>query len=189
MSFRGSVWHIDKQIQGVRVCKSLDTPHLEIAIQRFNEIVAARSWIEASKSWRENVAAMEADKTSWIYVTHDRLKKRGKASKKGCSITVSELSLILVRADGRCEVTGIPFSNDVPTGAKIAPFYMSVDRIRNDRGYHFDNCRVVCLAVNLAMRDWGHGVMVTIAEAMMYQHLKSKFGIVPQTGPAKRDKG
>lgn len=84
-------------------------------------------------------------------------------------------------------MTGIPFSDQVPAGAKIAPFHTSVDRIDCAKGYHFDNCRVVCLAVNPAMRDWGEQVMVTIAEAMMYQHLKSKFEIVAQMGRAKSD--
>lgn len=79
LKFRGSSWHVDKQVRGVRVCKALDTPDLGVAIQRLNEIVAAREWIAASDDWREKVKRMEADQTSWIHVTCDRLRKRGRA--------------------------------------------------------------------------------------------------------------
>ncbi len=112
------------------------------------------------------------DQGSWLHDTIKRIKRRQNSTTKGCTLLPADLAVMLLRSNGKCEVTGIPFSDEVPTGSRISPFKESVDRIDSSKGYHATNCRVVCLAVNLAMRDWGEAVMITIGKAMLLQELQ-----------------
>ena len=57
---------------------------------------------------------------------------------------------------GKCELTGIKFiSND---DFRISPFNPSIDRIDSKKGYTKNNCRLICVALNLAIKEWGEDV-------------------------------
>jgi hypothetical protein len=73
---------------------------------------------------------------------------------------------MFVRANGKCEVTRIPFSFLKMDGSRKRPWYPSIDRINSLQGYSFSNCRLVCIAVNLAMHQWGESVLHVIGDAM-----------------------
>lgn len=171
---RGNGWVINKVVRGVRIYKSLGPVDAATAVSLYQTEVERRLGIERGAAWNNHVDAMLADPGSWLYKTHSRLQARGKSSGKGCSLTVSELRSILLESAGECQVLGIPFSDEKPEGARIAPFQPSIDRIDSKQGYHYGNCRVVCLSVNLAMRDWGEAVMIRIAKAMLFQHLREE---------------
>lgn len=64
-----------------------------------------------------------------------------------------------------CQLTGIPFDTEKPKGKK-RPFAASIDRIDSARGYSADNCRLVCVAVNVAMNEWGESVLYAIATGL-----------------------
>ena len=55
----------------------------------------------------------------------------------------------------RCAVSLIPFSLEPVPGKRRKPFAPSIDRIDSAKGYVAGNVRVVCLATNLAMNEWG----------------------------------
>jgi hypothetical protein len=57
----------------------------------------------------------------------------------------------LVREHTRCAVTGVAFEFE----GKRNPFRPSLDRIDSSRGYEPGNVRLVTLAANLAMSNWG----------------------------------
>jgi hypothetical protein len=71
--------------------------------------------------------------------------------------------------NGRCEITGLPFNMSV-AARKSNPHTPSVDRIDPAKGYTKDNCRVVLLAVNIALMNWGMDVLMPIAEALVARH-------------------
>jgi hypothetical protein len=66
-----------------------------------------------------------------------------------------EIGRLVTRAKGRCEVSRLRFQAARPMGQRIRVFAPSVDRIDNARGYVFDNCRLVCAGVNVAMNRFG----------------------------------
>lgn len=68
---------------------------------------------------------------------------------------------------GRCSVSGIPFDLNKCVASRRRPFAVSIDRIDCSAGYTKENCRIVCVAVNYAMSDWGLGVLERIAYGLV----------------------
>jgi hypothetical protein len=91
-----------------------------------------------------------------------------RAAKCGRTYTItSEESMTLIsRCQGACELTGITFDLD-RKGCAIGPFSPSLDRIDSSRGYEFDNVRIVCAAINLAMNQWGEAMFEDIARSYL----------------------
>ncbi len=86
--------------------------------------------------------------------------KRG-AAKRGLSfsLTRADVAVLLKKSGGRCAVTGIDFTAEVVNGSR--PHSPSIDRIDSSAGYSLGNCRIVCLAANLAMNVWGEQILNT----------------------------
>jgi hypothetical protein len=78
-----------------------------------------------------------------------------------------DLDVLWNRAGGRCEVTGIPFTWERYRNCIKRPWAASVDRVDNSKGYEFENCRLVCAAVNLALNEFGDDVLIRIAQALV----------------------
>jgi len=66
---------------------------------------------------------------------------------------------------GSCAVTGLPFDLSKHPVFKTHPFAPSIDRITAGDDYSPANCRVVILAVNAAMNEWGEDVFRQVAVA------------------------
>ena len=94
------------------------------------------------------------------------------ASRRGIPFTLTQddMRALVARADGRCVVTGIPFDFEKHRGSRRRPFAPSIDRERSTLGYRRDNCRLVCIAVNLAMNEWGLDPLLRIARALVAAH-------------------
>lgn len=92
---------------------------------------------------------------------------RAKAGPRGLDfdLTLPELRLIHARSKGCCELTGIPFSNE-SWGGYRKPFRMSLDRHDPREPYTYTNCRLVCVAANLAMNEWGEEVLRMMLKSM-----------------------
>lgn len=90
-----------------------------------------------------------------------------RAKKNGlqCTLTVDDIVEIVRRANGCCEVTGLPFSDEGANNCRRAPYRPSLDRIDAGSGYTPENCRLVLFAVNTALSDWGWRVFWKIAQA------------------------
>lgn len=77
---------------------------------------------------------------------------------------------------GFCEVTGLPFEFGKPKGrSRRNPYCPSIDQIAAGNGYTETNSRVVLVAVNLALCDWGLEQFLHIANhAIAKQKLLNK---------------
>jgi hypothetical protein len=108
-------------------------------------------------------------------------KKQGKHRHAGEGIehefSKEEFNALIKRAGHRCEVTGIPFSNSSPVKFQRRPWIPSLDRIDSTGPYSVANCRLVCVAANLAMNAWGHTVLGAMAVSMVEKAMReSKTG-------------
>lgn len=70
---------------------------------------------------------------------------------------------------GLCAVSHLPFSYErgLTTKDKRNPFAPSVDRIDCSKGYLKKNCRIVLLAVNVALGAWGDEAFFEVCRAVV----------------------
>lgn len=67
---------------------------------------------------------------------------------------------------GLCAISGLPFSLTQFPGVLVKhPFAPSLDRVSSRGGYTEDNVRLVCIAVNFGMGQWGEELYLTFARA------------------------
>ena len=83
-----------------------------------------------------------------------RIEKRAK--RKGWDFNLTADWLIDKLNKGRCEATGLPFKFDKTP--YINPYYPTIDRINNNKGYTVNNCQVVCWMFNIAKADFDEDV-------------------------------
>lgn len=66
----------------------------------------------------------------------------------------------------RCAISGLEFSMQEFPGVLVKhPFAPSIDRIRSGGGYTTDNVRLVCVAINFGMGQWGDELYLRFARA------------------------
>lgn len=93
--------------------------------------------------------------------------KRRAGTKGYAVLSKDEFNALCSRASGRCEVSGRKFSLIRPPGTSRRPWAPSVDRIDCSKGYEADNCRLVCLIVNIAISEWGVPVLEELAQQLV----------------------
>jgi len=97
---------------------------------------------------------------SWVSAGHH-------AASRGFDCLLSEefVEDLYKRQHGRCAITGVKFSLEpsFPKALVKHPFAPSIDRRLSDRGYTEDNVRLVCVAVNFGMGQWGEETYLTLA--------------------------
>lgn len=118
----------------------------------------------------EHAAAVRKAKTTAF--TYAKTRSRMRFGEAGLSR--DDFEAMWERSGGRCEVSGIEFDCFPVEGKLKRPWTPSVDRIDNTKGYTPDNCRLICLAVNLAMNEWGEAVLFRIAEALTMHRAKKR---------------
>jgi hypothetical protein len=111
--------------------------------------------------WPEYVDAVTAARDSWLNKTVVQLRARSRRKGFACEMQLPELRSLLLRCNGRCEVTGMKLHTTWE--GKRHPMAPSIDRIDSSKGYVRGNCRVVCYAVNVAMLHWGEDTFSQIA--------------------------
>jgi len=119
--------------------------------------------------WDRKVTEMMNDSQSWPYQTLNKVKYRDRKAGRYHSLKINEIEFKLRLSQGRCAVSGIPFDFTKVGDVKRAPYQPSLDRIDNSKGYTQDNIRIVCLAVNIAMSDWGEEVFSSIASGYVFK--------------------
>jgi hypothetical protein len=64
-------------------------------------------------------------------------------------------------------LSGIPFEFERRWRGQRRPFAPSLDRINSAKGYVYSNCRLVCVAVNIAMNEWGLEPLLRVARELL----------------------
>lgn len=126
---------------------------------------------------------MESSSTKQILYS-DRLarklpsgaRSRAKRAKKGevpFSLTATEVEALWQLCEGRCSVSGIPFNAKAYDHALVKhPFAPSLDRIKPAKGYVRANVRLVVVAANFGMNEWGFEVLETVAQGVAGQRYR-----------------
>jgi hypothetical protein len=97
---------------------------------------------------------------------HNRSKERARFRGIDHFLTREQVEALFAKSAGRCAVSGILFNRFRPLNSTKRPWYPSLDRINSRNPYTEDNCRFVCVAVNVAMGEWGEWALKAICRAM-----------------------
>lgn len=100
-----------------------------------------------------------------VDLMHRRMRERAKAADIYCDLTGEHIKDLGNAQDWRCALTGIRFCLDRTENAKARAFAPSIDRIESGKGYTKSNCRLVCVAMNLALNEFGELVFRRLAMA------------------------
>lgn len=168
----GNSWYARKEHQGTRHEISLKTEDLDeakrLAAERMPGLIKGILYFEHS-----NESEPAAKDYRRVFA---KTKARAKTTGTVYELTEEDEKTIVLRSNGVCEVSGIPFSLARNDSAFRAPYLMSVDRINSSIGYTLANTRLVCVAVNWALSDWGIGVFDRICAAYIARKIRISWG-------------
>lgn len=91
---------------------------------------------------------------------------KARAAKIGVpfALTFPDLDALWRASGGRCAVSGLLMD----TGRRgHHPMRASLDRIDSSKGYEIGNVRLVCVAVNYALADWGEDFLFRLASGII----------------------
>lgn len=138
-----------KSLKRCEPCREKSRAYLK---QRYWADPEARS--KMTKDW--------AQRTPWraLYAALVNAKKRG----ADVTVTPAELMDLFRRQGGRCALSGIEMTW---ARGKTLPTSISVDRVDQTRGYHADNVRLLCTAVNAFRGIMADEQMIEMAQAIV----------------------
>ena len=162
------VFRIRLRKGGHRIAKTLpkgtsDATAKEVHAKLINDLQRTHHSTHQIEGWDEQINLASADTKSWMAQAMIRARRRAKAKGVQFKLLPEHFEFICRRSGGRCEVTGIPFSDKVVGPKNSRPYRQSLDRIDSSGIYTLENCRLVLTAVNLAMGAWGEEVIQNIA--------------------------
>lgn len=97
-----------------------------------------------------------------------RARSRARARKLKLDVDLEFLVSLWHRQKGRCAVSGLSFSEEWKDEAFVkTPFGPSLDRIDSSKGYERENVRLVCMAANFALNEWGDDVLRRLAHGVV----------------------
>ena len=171
---RSRYWYARIQRGRVRqeICLRTDDPMQAVAVAQ--EIVP--NYINGTPALLNASLPMEKH----YRLIYNNTKGRAKQSGIEFSLTPEDWDLIVRRAGGRCELTGIQFNLAKAKTGFRAPLAPSVDRINCGFGYTKSNVRFVCVAVNWALSDWGVNVFEAIATAYVGRKFSQTAGALTE---------
>jgi hypothetical protein len=107
------------------------------------------------------------------------VRAKRNAYRKGLDFELTSEFVETLWKDGRCAVTGVAFSLELvfPDAFVKQPLAPSIDRTLSSGGYTKDNVRLVCVATNFGMGQWGDGLFMTLAREAIAREART--GPVP----------
>lgn len=138
-------------------------------------VTPGNQWIRLGKTEAEAIAAYPAAVAYEVPVKYGPVlwncRKNAAARKIDFSLTDDGFRELVIRAGGRCEVTGLRFNGNRHGASKRRPYVPSIDRIDSSKPYSADNVRLICACVNYALNEWGTDVLDKIVSARR-KHLR-----------------
>lgn len=131
-----------------------------------------RKWFDSEATAARNVVLAPhhfddaADRRRWLRKLLASAERRARKAGLAFDLPADEHFLDRLWKDGQCAVTGLSFNlHRFPEALVKHPFAPSIDRRLSSGGYTRDNVRLVCVAVNFGMGQWGEEVYLKLARA------------------------
>ena len=105
--------------------------------------------------------------TKHLSTIYCNAKKNARPRGIAFELTMDDVRAMWTRSRGRCELTGLRFDLMRVQGCHRRPMAPSIDRVDSSAGYTPPNCRLVSVAINLAMNEWGEAVFERIARGFL----------------------
>lgn len=165
---RSDRWYASWAIDGRSYRQSMRTSDRRVAAAR----AAALRFTVATPRIDDRVAV---DKLLSVAYARSLLARLNRVARLGhirrqVLLTEKQMLRVLKKSRGLCAVSGLPLSFENTSGCPRNPWAPSIDRIDSTKPYTARNVRVVCVAANTAMSDWGAGVLVRLAEGVVQKH-------------------
>lgn len=111
--------------------------------------------------------AIHADDLTRI-AAHMHRRAKGNAKARGIEyhLTVEDVENLLRVSGYQCAVSGKALTLWQDAISAKGPWGPSIDRIDSSQPYIAGNVRIVCVAANVAMNQWGEDVLVELAFAV-----------------------
>jgi hypothetical protein len=168
---RGDTWWVRIRADGQYIRRSTKTRDLPKALIYREELISKVHSRFIENEWRRHVQEHLSDSNSWLRRTLRRIKTRSAAKGWPEVMTKAEFIQLMINSGGDCAITGLPFERKVAPSRTRNAYAISIDRIDSSLGYTSANCRLVLLAVNLGMCQWGESDFRSIARAMVGKEL------------------
>lgn len=111
----------------------------------------------------------------WLARLQSRASVRARSSDMRFALSPGFAAKLYEDQKGCCAVSGLRFSLERFSDALVKhPFAPSIDRRLSSGGYTEDNVRLVCVAVNFGMGQWGEEVFLTIARAAVAREIEGR---------------
>lgn len=152
----------------------IERKEIPLGQDKKHALVQYKQLLKSSKQLKEKTKISVRANIPWL--AKNLLKKHSVSArhrKIEFYLTMEDIEQLFARSKGKCELTGIPFSFEKSGGRGVRIWYPSVDRINSLLGYTPDNVRLVCIAVNYAMNEFGEDVLFKIARGL----IKKKTGV------------
>lgn len=171
---RGRIYHVHGDGNRIRFSTRTDDPIRAAGILETFKREHETGWMlsrdEAATEWK--------DVADWV---HQRQRQSAKERGIPFDLTASDVFWMMQKTGFRCAVSGIRFSKKCEKGGPTDPWSASIDRIENRHGYVRDNVRMVSLAANLAMNQWGLDTLQRLARGIV----RSSELVWPEDEPAE----
>lgn len=165
---------IEKRGKSYRIRIYRDGVELSKTVKIGSDPEASLEYARRLRAWMEDdygsvISSDFMERKFWPSAYQDMYLAARK--RDGYELTRQEEQALIARCQGCCEVTGLPFR---PPSEQYSrnPYGPSLDRIDSSKGYTPDNVRIVCVAANLAMNEWGEEVLSRIAKAYVLANTK-----------------
>jgi hypothetical protein len=156
-SERDGMWRAQVYRRGIRSSASFPTRDLAEAWAKNLEA----SIVGSPKGERIELSPRE------VFYLYNKCKERARERKIKFALTLSDVHYLYVKGGGRCALTKIAFNRFRPANSTKRPWFPSLDRIESHKPYTVENTRLVCVAVNIALGEWGDWVVNAIARAIV----------------------
>lgn len=109
---------------------------------------------------------------AWVASLYRNTEKNAKRREIKFDLTRADLVEMLSESQGVCAVSGIKLRLDEVKQKNVRrPWAPSIDRIDSFAGYSRENCRIVCVAANIAMGQWGEEILLALAKGIAKKNI------------------